>query len=92
MANKEKSISFEEALDELEKIAESLERGQLSLEDSIKAYERGMELKAICSQRLKEAEGKIEALAKSPDDKIIKASLTKETTVKEKKSKEEILF
>ena len=37
MAVKEKDITFEEALQELEQIAEKLERGQLTLEDSIKA-------------------------------------------------------
>ncbi|HMV45122.1 MAG TPA: exodeoxyribonuclease VII small subunit [Leptospiraceae bacterium] len=93
MPAKEKEISFEEALNELEQIAEKLERGQLTLEDSIKAYERGMELKKICTERLKEAEGKIEYLAKAPDGKIVKESAIKEAKEpKEKKNKEEILF
>lgn len=87
MPAKEKSISFEDALQELEQIAEKLERGQLSLEDSILAYERGMELKKICADRLNEAEGKIEMLSKS-DGKVVKENLVKET----KKQKEEILF
>lgn len=94
MAAKEKDVSFEEALNELEQIAEKLERGQLTLEDSIKAYERGMDLKKICSERLKEAEGKIEFLAKAPDGKIVKESAIREPKEKEKekKAKEEILF
>lgn len=94
MAAKEKDVSFEEALNELEQIAEKLERGQLTLEDSIKAYERGMDLKKICTERLKEAEGKIEFLAKSPDGKIVKENAIREHKEKEKdkKSKEEILF
>lgn len=93
MPAKEKDISFEEALNELEQIAEKLERGQLTLEDSIKAYERGMELKKICTERLKEAEGKIEYLAKAPDGKIVKESAVKEQKEqKEKKTKDEILF
>ncbi|MDX1957662.1 MAG: exodeoxyribonuclease VII small subunit [Leptospiraceae bacterium] len=90
MSKSEKSISFEEAIDELEKISEKLERGQLSLEDSIKAYERGMELKKICTERLKEAEGKIEFLSKNQEGKI-----TKENAIKEKQDKKdsgEILF
>lgn len=65
MSKSEKKISFEEALEELEKIAEKLERQSLSLEDSIKAFERGMELKKICAQRLEEAEGKIEFIQKN---------------------------
>ena len=79
-------ISFEQAISELEKIAEKLERGQLSLEDSIKAYERGMELKKICTDRLHEAEGKIELLSKGPDNKITKES------PKKNKDSEDILF
>lgn len=61
----EKRISFEDALNELEEIAEKLERGQLTLEESIKAFERGMDLKKICIDRLKDAEGRIELLSNS---------------------------
>lgn len=71
-------ISFEDALQELEEIAEKLERGQMSLEDSIKAYERGMLLKQTCEERLKEAEGKIEYLAANPGGKVVKANARKE--------------
>ncbi|EQA38053.1 exodeoxyribonuclease VII, small subunit [Leptospira inadai serovar Lyme str. 10] len=62
---KKTDISFEQALSELEQIAEKLERGQLTLEESIKAYERGMELRGLCQGILAEAEGKIEYLSKS---------------------------
>jgi exodeoxyribonuclease VII small subunit len=79
MTKSEKKISFEEALEELEKIAEKLERQSLSLEDSIKAFERGTELKKICADRLKEAEGKIEFLQKNSD-----GSTTRESFIKEK--------
>lgn len=72
-----KQISFEEALKELEEIAERLERGSLSLEDSIKAYERGMELKKICSDRLVDAEAKIEFLSKTPDGETSKSTIKK---------------
>lgn len=81
-------MSFEDALKELEKIAEKLEKGQLTLDESIKAYERGMELKKICTDRLKEAEGKIELL-KSKDGQVVKETLIRE---KEKHNKEDILF
>ncbi|HMV77820.1 MAG TPA: exodeoxyribonuclease VII small subunit [Leptospiraceae bacterium] len=90
MSRQEKHISFEEALEELERIAEKLERGQLTLEESIKAYERGMELKKICSERLKEAEGKIEMLSKNPEGKTVKE--TSGTAKEKNKAKEEILF
>lgn len=63
--SKKTEISFEQALTELEQIAENLERGQLTLEESIKSYERGMELRTLCQSILAEAEGKIEYLSKS---------------------------
>ena len=55
-----KNLSFEEALKELEEIVNSLERGDVSLEDAIEAYERGSMLKNQCEKRLKEAKLRIE--------------------------------
>jgi exodeoxyribonuclease VII small subunit len=75
-------LNFEEALSELEKIAEKLEKGELSLEEAIKSYEKGMELKKICEARLKEAEGKIELISKSEDGILIRESLLKEKSKK----------
>ncbi len=46
-----KNLSFEEALKELEEIVNSLERGDVSLEDAIEAYERGSILKNQCEKR-----------------------------------------
>ena len=60
-----KSLSFEEALKELEEIVNSLERGDVSLDDAIKAYERGSELKNQCEERLKEAKMKVERIQSS---------------------------
>ena len=57
--NKDK-MSFEEALRDLEEIVESLNDDELELEMAIAAYEKGMELKKICEQRLKEAKLRIE--------------------------------
>ena len=54
-----KELKFEAALDELEKIVSDLDSGELSLEDSIEAYEIGTELKAHCEKQLKAAELKI---------------------------------
>ena len=54
-----KELKFEAALDELEKIVSDLDSGELSLEDSIEAYEIGTELKAHCENQLKAAELKI---------------------------------
>lgn len=59
MNNKNK-VSFEEALKDLEEIVEKLNNDDLDLEKAIVAYEKGMELKKICEQRLKEAKLRIE--------------------------------
>ncbi len=53
-------ISFEDALKNLEEIVENLNNDDLNLEEAISAYEKGMELKKICEQRLKEAKLRIE--------------------------------
>ena len=65
-------LSFEDALEELEGIVASLERGEVSLDDAISAFERGTELKSHCQARLEEARMKVEkikvpSLAGAPD-------------------------
>ena len=61
------AISFEDALRELEAIVTSLERGDVSLDDAIAAFERGTALKAHCQKRLDEARMKVEQI-KLPAD------------------------
>ena len=56
------AISFEEALRELEGIVASLERGDVSLDDAIAAFERGTVLKTHCQARLEEARMKVEQI------------------------------
>jgi exodeoxyribonuclease VII small subunit len=60
------SLSFEEALAELENIVRSLETGQINLSDSIAAYERGVALKQYCESKLKDAQLKIEQITLDP--------------------------
>ncbi len=55
-------MQFEEALDELEIINEKLERNQVSLEDALQMYERGMKLIEHCENRLDKAKGEIKKL------------------------------
>lgn len=62
--------SFEEALSELEKIVRGLEGGSADLKTSIDSYERGMALKKLCEQKLKEAEGRIEKITVSESGKV----------------------
>ena len=56
------TLSFEDALTELEAIVASLERGEVSLDAAISAFERGTELKILCQTRLKEARMKVEKI------------------------------
>lgn len=60
---KETAPSFEQALSELEALVESLEHGDMSLEESLKAFERGVELTRSCQNSLKAAEQKVRILA-----------------------------
>lgn len=64
-----KAMSFEQALDALEKIVENLERGDVPLEQSIRIYERGEALRKHCEKKLAEAEARIEKLTLDPSGK-----------------------
>src|SRR5215212_7596860 len=66
-----KAMSFEQALDALEKIVDDLERGDVPLDQSIKIYERGEALKAHCDRLLKAAEDKVEKIRLSRDGKPV---------------------
>ena len=56
------NFSFEQALKRLEEIVETLEAGNISLEESIKIYQEGINLSKLCSGMLEEAEGKVMAI------------------------------
>ena len=60
---KDDSIDFETTLNELEALVERMESGELSLEDSLKEFERGMQLSEHCQKALKEAELKVETIS-----------------------------
>ncbi|GHC71463.1 exodeoxyribonuclease VII small subunit [Limoniibacter endophyticus] len=57
-----RSLSFEQALSELENIVDHLERGDVALDQSIRIYERGEALKLHCERLLKSAEDKVEKI------------------------------
>jgi exodeoxyribonuclease VII small subunit len=59
----QEEIPFEEALSELESLVETMEKGELSLEESLASFERGVALTRLCQQALKAAEQKIEILS-----------------------------
>jgi exodeoxyribonuclease VII small subunit len=56
------SLSFEQAMDELDRLVRRMESGELSLDDSIAAYRRGAELARYCQARLANAEQEIRQL------------------------------
>ena len=64
-----KAMSFEQALEALERIVENLERGDVPLDQSIRIYERGEALKSHCDRLLKAAEDKVEKIRLSRDGK-----------------------
>lgn len=67
------TLSFEDSLSELEKIVRGLESGSSDLKTSIDSYERGMALKKLCEDKLKEAQAKIEKITVSADGKLTAA-------------------
>jgi exodeoxyribonuclease VII small subunit len=60
-------MTFEQALAELERIVQDLERGQLDLDAAITAYERGTQLKVHCEGKLREAQLRVEKISLGPD-------------------------
>ncbi len=60
-------LTFEQAVVELEEIIKKLEDGKMPLEDAVKAFERGSELKKICEEKLKNAQLKIEMLSEKSE-------------------------
>ncbi len=61
---------FETALEDLEQVVEQLDSGELSLEDSLAAFEKGVGLVKFCNDKLNEVEKKVELLVKDKDGKL----------------------
>jgi exodeoxyribonuclease VII small subunit len=57
-----KPLNFEKALSDLEKLVEDMEQGDLSLEDSLKHFEKGIALTTDCQKTLQKAELKVQEL------------------------------
>jgi exodeoxyribonuclease VII small subunit len=64
------TMSFEDALAELEQIVRGLEGGQQKLEDAITGYERGAALRKHCEAKLAEAEARVAAIVRTADGGI----------------------
>ena len=68
--SKKKETSFEESLNRLQEISDSLESGEVGLDQSIKLYEEGISLAKVCYSTLKEAELKVTELKKQLEENI----------------------
>ena len=67
---KTKPVDFEKSLDELEGLVERMEQGESSLEDSLKDFERGIELTRGCQTALTEAEQKVQILLQKDGEAV----------------------
>jgi len=64
--------SFEEQLAELEKVVEQLERGDLTLEENVSLFERGMTLSNACKGQLASAESRIQVLVEPEEGEAVR--------------------
>ncbi|MCP4923486.1 MAG: exodeoxyribonuclease VII small subunit [bacterium] len=62
--------SFEEAMAELEGLVRRLESGDIPLDQSIEAYERGMALKKFCEEQLKSAKMRVDQISLNEDGEV----------------------
>ena len=69
-------MTFEEAMKELERLVDSLDKGDVSLDEAIAAYDKGSQLKDHCQKKLNEAKMKVETIQSSGDSKVIPNKLT----------------
>ena len=77
MSNTElEKLTFEQAMQELEKLVESLDKGNVSLDEAIAAYDRGSQLKDYCQQKLHDAKMKVETIQASEDIDTISEKLS----------------
>jgi exodeoxyribonuclease VII small subunit len=68
-----KSVNFEKALDQLEELVEDMEHGELSLEESMKAFEKGIKLTRDCQAALAQAEQKVQILLEKNGELVVEA-------------------
>ena len=77
MSNTElEKLTFEEAMQELEKLVDSLDKGDISLDEAIAAYDRGSQLKDYCQKKLHDAKMKVETIQASENIDIIPEKLS----------------
>ncbi len=62
MTKKKSTVFFEQSLEELEQLVEGMEKDNITLEESLTSFERGIQLTRTCQKALKEAEQKVQIL------------------------------
>lgn len=68
MATRKKAVDFEQKLNQLEALVNEMEKGSLTLEESLKAFEEGIKITRECQQALKDAELKVDMLTRSVEE------------------------
>ena len=63
---------FEESLERLEEIVKKMEAGELTLEESLKAFEEGVRLSRLCAKKLDEADRRVEILLRQEGELVAK--------------------
>ena len=74
--NELQKLTFEEAMKELEKLVDSLDKGDVSLDEAIAAYDRGSQLKDYCEKKLQEAKMKVDTIQASDNTDTIPEKLS----------------
>ena len=69
-------LTFEEAMSELENLVDSLDKGEVSLDEAIAAYDRGSKLKDYCQKKLHDAKMKVETIQSSDNIDIMPDKLS----------------
>ena len=67
MVKRKTELSFEEAIDKLETITTELEAGSMNLEESLAAFQEGMQLSIFCRETLEKADGSIREILKNAE-------------------------
>lgn len=80
MAAKKPAFDFEASLTQLEKLVARMEKGDLSLEESLKAFEEGVKLTRLCQETLSAAQQKVQVLMEQPSGKVALKEMTFEAT------------
>ena len=71
-----KKLTFEKAMKELEELVDSLDKGDVSLDEAIAAYDRGSQLKDYCEKKLQEAKMKVDTIQASENTDNIPEKLS----------------